>query len=100
MEVIDALKNRLSSSYEEHEDEKDQLVIELDSIIEKWISWCEEYRNKNQNLTYRHDSRQTGALIYDVGKKNKKIGWATLRSMRHVDQEVELNDGNYGNQDT
>ena len=100
VEVIDALKNRLSSSYEEHEDEKDQLVIELDSIIEKWISWCEEYRNKNQNLTYRHDSRQTGALIYDVGKKGKKIGWATLRSMRHVDQEVELNDGNYGNQDT
>ena len=61
----------------------------LERLIEEWIEFVSEAQEKNMKLFYKDQGKATLGILRDFNSKGN-FGWATLHSMRNVDQEIQL----------
>jgi hypothetical protein len=90
--LIADFKTRLRSCYTSTDAEQTSIANELDALVSQWEGWADTAKSRDKPLDYSSRSKERWGLMrsMSISKQYFDVGWHTLFSMRHVDQEINL----------
>jgi hypothetical protein len=57
----------------------------IEARVAEWERWLD-----NVNFVYVANDRNSTGLLRDFDDRPNRVGWRTLRSMRHVDVDINM----------